>query len=69
MGMKGTFIDYNYLIIIIMFFVVFVTGLALASESIEGIQEITGVTPPTELEACRLLCRKGRYGIRKERTL
>lgn len=65
MGMKGTFIDYNYLIIIIMFFVVFVTGLALASESIEGIQEITGVTPPTELEACRFVMPEGEIWYQK----
>lgn len=51
---KGTFIDYNYLVIILMFFVVFTTGVGLASEHIDGVSEITGVSPPTEIDACKL---------------
>ena len=49
---KGVFIDYNYLVIILVFFVLFTTGITLASDQVEGIEEFTGVTPPTEIEAC-----------------
>ena len=52
MNRKGVWIDYNYLVLILMFFVVFSTGLSFASESVPNVDSLTGVTPPNEVSAC-----------------
>jgi len=52
---KGLSGGYNYLILSIVFITFFATGATIASESIEGISEITGVTPPSEIRACNLV--------------
>lgn len=49
---KGALSGYNYVVLTIVFMIFFSTGLAIASESIEGISEVVGITPPSEIKAC-----------------
>lgn len=49
---KGALSGYNYIVLTIVFMIFFSTGLAIASESIEGISKVVGITPPSEIRAC-----------------
>lgn len=52
---KGLSGGYGYLLLSIVFVTLFATGTTIASESIEGISDFTGVTPPSEIRACNVI--------------
>lgn len=55
---KGLSGGYGYLLLSVVFITLFATGTTIASESIEGISDFTGVTPPSEIRACTQVPKK-----------
>lgn len=52
---KGFTVNYTIFLVVIGFFVLFTTGLAIASQHVDGIDDMTGIEPPSEIEACQVL--------------